>query len=143
MRGYTMVELIVVMLLITILSALALPRLLDRGTLNERGFRDQLKTMLEHGRRVATVQERDVCVLIGPAQARAVYTAAGACSVALPVAEPAGQAPFVLPVPAGVVPAGALLVRFNARGQPVPNAIQIITLGSLALNVSRETGFVR
>ncbi len=142
-RGYTMIELIVVMLIITIFAAVALPRLTDRRALHERGFRDQLKAMLDHGRKLATVQQRDVCVLIGPAQARSVYTVGGVCTVALPVAEPSGQAPFVLAVPSGVVPGGAALVRFNARGQPVPNVNQAISLGSLGLNVSRETGFVR
>jgi prepilin-type N-terminal cleavage/methylation domain-containing protein len=143
MRGYTLVELIVVMLIMAILGAVALPRLTDRTALHERGFRDQLKTMLDHGRKLAMVQQRDVCVLIGPAQAQSVYTAAGACSVAAPVAEPSGQAPFVVPVPAGVVPGGAALVRFNLRGQPVPNANLNISVGSLTLSVSRETGIVQ
>ena len=143
MRGYTMIELIVVMLLITILAALAMPRLHDRTALHERGFRDQLKAMLDHARKLATVQQRDVCVLIDATQARAVYTTGGACSAVVPVAEPSGQAPFVLPVPAGVVPGGAALLRFNSRGQPVPNANQNISLGSLALSISRETGIVR
>ncbi len=143
MRGYTLVELIVVMLIMAILGAVALPRLTDRTALHERGFRDQLKTMLDHGRKLAMVQQRDVCVLIGPAQAQSVYTAAGACSVAAPVAEPSGQTPFVVPVPLGVVPGGAALVRFNLRGQPVPNANLNISVGSLTLSVSRETGIVR
>lgn len=143
MRGYTMVELIVVMLIMAILGAVAAPRLTDRTALHERGFRDQLKTMLDHGRKLAMVQQRDVCVLIGPAQAQSVYTTAGACSTALPVAEPSGQAPFVVPVPLGVVPGGAALVRFNLRGQPVPNANFNITVGSLTLSVSRETGIAR
>ena len=143
MRGYTMVELIVVMLVITVLSATALPRLTDRTALQERGFRDQLKAMLDHARKLATVQQRDVCVWIGATQVRSTYTAGGACAPGLPVAEPSGQAPFVLQVPAGVVMGGTTLLRFNARGQPVPNANQNIVLGSLALSVSRETGIVR
>ena len=143
MRGYTMVELIVVMLIMAILAAVAAPRLTDRTALHERGFRDQLKTMLDHGRKLAMVQQRDVCVLIGPTQAQSVYTAAGACSIAVPVAEPSGQAPFAVPVPLGVVPGGAALVRFNQRGQPVPNANLNITVGSLTLSVSRETGIAR
>ena len=143
MRGYTMVELIVVMLIMGILGAVAVPRLTDRTALNERGFRDQLRTMLNHGRKLAMVQQRDVCVLIGPAQARSVYAVGGACSVAAPVAEPSGQSPFVVPVPIGVVPGGAALVRFNLRGQPVPNANLNITVGSLTLSISRETGIAQ
>lgn len=143
MRGYTMVELIVVMLIITVLAAVAMPRLTDRGALQERGFRDQLKAMIDHARKRAVAQQREVCVLIDAVQARAVYVAGGACAPGQPVAEPAGNSPFVLVVPAGVSPGGSAVLRFNSRGQPVPNAAQQVTLGTLALTISRETGQVQ
>ena len=143
MRGYTLVELIVVMLVMAVLAAVAMPRLTDRNVLQERGFRDQLKAMIDYSRKLATVQQREVCVLLSATQARAVYTAAGACSPALPVAEPAGTAAFVLAVPNGVTLGGSTQLRFNLRGQPVPNANANISLGSLALSVSRETGIVQ
>jgi MSHA pilin protein MshC len=141
--GFSLVELIVVMLVMAVLAAVALPRLTDRTALQERGFRDQLKAMIDHSRKLATVQQRDVCVLLSATQARAVYTTAGACAPGLPVAEPAGTAPFVLAVPTGVLLGGSAQLRFNSRGQPVPNANATISLGSLALSVGRETGIVR
>lgn len=135
-----MVELIVVMLVMGVLAAVALQRLTDRSVLQERGVQDQLRGMLGYSRKLAVTQRREVCVLIAPAQAAAVYTVGGACAAAAAVAGPGGEAAYVIPMPPGIALGGAALVRFNARGQPVPAANQLITIGSLALTVNRETG---
>ena len=135
-----MVELIVVMLVMGVLAAVALQRLTDPSVLQERGVQDQLRGMLGYSRKLAVTQRREVCVLIAPAQAAAVYTVGGACAAAAAVAGPGGEAAYVIPMPPGIALGGAALVRFNARGQPVPAANQLITIGSLALTVNRETG---
>ncbi len=140
--GFTTVELIVVMLLMAVMAGLALPRLTERTALQERGARDQLRSMLEHSRKLAMTQGRDVCVLTTPAQARAVYTAAGACSSAQPVTAPTGDGAYRIDMPTGVTLAGAALVRFNSRGQLVPAIDLNLLVGVLPLTVSRETGTV-
>ena len=140
MRGFTTIELVVVMLVMGLLAALAMPRLTDRSALQERGVQDQLRGMLMHSRRVAVTQSRDVCVLLTPTRARAVYTAANACAPALALADPGGAAAYVIDLPPGLALGGAALVRFNARGQPLPAVNQTITVGTLSLTVNRETG---
>lgn len=141
MRGFTMVELIVVMAVMAILAALAVPLLTEPSALQERGAREQVRGMLRHARQIAMTQQRDVCVLAAPAQARAVY-AFGACAPASPLAAPGGG-PYVVDMPAGVALGGAPLVRFNARGQLVPAIDQVFFVGASALSVSRETGFAQ
>ena len=68
MRGFTIIELLVVLMVTALLATLAAPRLTDRSALQERGARDQLRTMIAHSRRVAMTQQREVCVLTTPAQ---------------------------------------------------------------------------
>jgi MSHA pilin protein MshC len=140
MRGFTVVELIVVMAVMSLLAALAVPRLTDRTALQERGARDQLRALLNYSRQLAMTQQRDVCVLTTPTQARAVFTAGGVCAPAQPVPDPAGGGAYTIAMPAGVNLSGAALLRFNARGQPVPASDQTLFVGVLALTVYRETG---
>jgi MSHA pilin protein MshC len=141
MRGFTVIELLVVLALSAVLATLALPRLTDRSALQERGARDQLRTMVAHSRRIAMTQQREVCVLLTPAQARAVYANAGGCVPAQPLRDPAGGGAYTIDMPPGTALGGTALLRFNSRGQPVPALDQTITVGTLAIVVYRETGF--
>lgn len=140
MRGFTIIELLIVLVVTALLAAIAAPRLTDRTALQERGARDQLRTMIGHARRVAMTQQREVCVLTTPAQARAVYANAGACLPAAPLRDPAGNAAYTLDMPPGTALGGAALLRFNSRGQPVPALDRTLTVGTLSLTVYRETG---
>ncbi|KAB2871084.1 MAG: prepilin-type N-terminal cleavage/methylation domain-containing protein, partial [Burkholderiaceae bacterium] len=88
-RGFTTVELLIVLVVAALLAALAVPRLTDRTALQERGARDQLRAMIGHAQRIAQTQQREVCVLTTPVQARAVYANAGACLPAAPLRDPA------------------------------------------------------
>ncbi len=138
--GFTMIELIIVMLVAAVLSSVALPRMTDQRALQERGALDQLRAMLIHTRRLAITQGRDVCVVATPAAAQAVYVAGGACSLANPVADPGDGAPYAINMPPRVALAGTPLVRFNPRGQLVPAVNAVLNVGTLAITVQRETG---
>ena len=139
-RGFTMIELIVVICVMGIMATLAMTRSVDRVSLHEIGFRDQLKSMLRHARKLAITQQRNVCVVLGAGQASAVYAPGAVCNPAMPIAEPGNSSAFVLAVPPGVVLAGPAAVQFNSTGQPVPNNNQVISVGAQAFTISRETG---
>ena len=139
-RGFTMIELIVVICVMGIMATLAMTRSTDRTALHEKGFRDQLASMLRHARKLAMSQQRDVCVLLGSPLVRGVYANGAGCNPATPIAEPGDASAFVLTVPPGVVLAGPASVRFNPAGQPVPNLNQVINVGTQVFTISRETG---
>lgn len=137
-----MVELVVVMVVMGVLSAVAAPALMQRSALTERAVTDRLKSLLRQSRGLAIAQQRALCVLVAPPQARVVYAPAGACNPALPVADPLGAGALVVDLPPGVVLGGALQVRFNSRGQPVPAASVSFSVGAQTLMVHLETGAV-
>lgn len=142
-RGFTMVELIIVISLMGIMATLAMTRSVNRTSLHEIGFRDQLKGLIRHARKLAISQQRNVCVLLSANQASGVYANGAACDPAAPIAEPGSSSAFVLQVPSGVVLAGPLAVQFDSTGQPVPNVNQAINVGATpVLTVSRATGIV-
>ncbi|RZI86801.1 MAG: type II secretion system protein [Rubrivivax sp.] len=145
MRGFTMIEVIVVMLLISALGVLALPAFNSRTPLNQRGLRDQVGAMLEYSRKLAVVQQRSTCVLVAPPFVRAVYAPAPAnvCAVARPIRQPAdANAPFTIDIPFDVVTGGAALIQFDSTGRLISNVPLTITMGPLSVQVANETSLV-
>ena len=60
-NGFTLIELVMVIVLVGILSVVAMPRFAD-NSFDERGFRDAVKSVLQHARHVAVASRRFVCV---------------------------------------------------------------------------------
>jgi len=149
MRGFTVVELIVVLALLAILSVTALPAFNSRTPVHELGLRDQIVAMVQYSRKLAVVQNRGVCLLITPSTpatpglVQAVYVVGNACSPANWVEQPNdAAAPFTAAIPEDVVMGGAGQLRFDANGRLVPNVALTITLGMRNVTVANETSLV-
>lgn len=130
--GFTLVELITIMVIVGILAVAALPRFLDKDVFQSRGAADQVKSALRYGQKVAIAQHRAaVSVNISTA-------ASSNCGAML---NAAGNIDCV--ISEAVLGAGfAKTVVFNALGQPVPNAADSITVGSTLITIEAETGYV-
>ena len=151
-RGFTMVELVAVMLLVGVLAVVALPRL--DGTLGLRGsaWRDQVLAATLQARSLATGHRRLVCLTV----------ATGAVQMTMASANPASSCNTTLPGPDGdarwavdpaslavtVNPAGTLYLQPDGRvtsdgaGLTAVN-VSIAIAGETALQITGETGHVR
>jgi len=88
-HGFTLVELIMVIVMMGVLAVFAAPRLFDSTDFYARGFHDETMALLRYAQKAAVAQRRLVCVsltLPEPAMAKlsiASEPAPGACDISL------------------------------------------------------------
>ena len=118
-RGFTMVELIAVLILIGILAAVALPRMGGALALRGAGWRDQVQAGLLHARTLSQGHHRLVCVAVASGEIRlsqASANPASACNSVLP--GPDGDARWAVDTTSLVItqsPAGTLYFQPDGR----------------------------
>ena len=81
--GFTMVELVVVMILIGVLAAIGIPRLLGDKNMEAAVFGDQVVSGLRRAQKIVTGHRRVVCASVGPKAVIVRLNACGSAGVAL------------------------------------------------------------
>ena len=144
-RGFTMVELILVMVIAGIIAAVAMPRVVGRNGFDTRGFADELAATLRFAQKLAVAQRRAVFVQITAAGATLCYVATAPCPAASRAPGPGGEKPYAITAPNGVTIAPAATLRFAPNGSPditAPLALQVAGAAAYTTRVEHETGYV-
>jgi MSHA pilin protein MshC len=146
--GFTLIELVMVMVLIGILAIAVLPRFFDRNTFDARGYFDQSISMVRYAQKLAIAQRRDVFVNVSIAGTSIclTYTADTTCSTPVinQVVSPDERTWFRKPAPSGMSFAGGSSFSFNALGQPSSGQTINFTGDGVTskITVESETGYV-
>jgi MSHA pilin protein MshC len=82
--GFTLVELILVLVIVGVLGAIAAPRFFDRATFDVAGYSNQVTALIRYGQKQAIAQNRNVYVRLDGASVALCYDAACASQVATP-----------------------------------------------------------
>lgn len=148
-RGFTLVELITVIIIASILAAFVVPRWRGQTGFEERGFRDEVAAALCYAQKSAIAARRTVCATFAVEPSTVALRisrdfGAANCTVGGPLVGPDGQ-PYVLAAkaPAAFAAAPTSLI-FDAAGRPDAAAVLSFTglPGALDLTVETETGYV-
>jgi prepilin-type N-terminal cleavage/methylation domain-containing protein len=86
-RGFTLPELVAVLILVATLAAVALPRLDGALAVRDDAFRDEVTAALRHAHKTAIAHRRLVCAALSSAGVQLAVAAsnpAAACTTALP-----------------------------------------------------------
>lgn len=146
--GFTVAELIIVLVVVGVLAAVALPRWTGSSGFESRGFRDELQAALRYAQKSAIAARRTVCAdLTAVPVTFRISTGQGAadCTTGSALDGPKGGALTVAATsPAGLGAAPASVI-FDSAGRPLGGAASIAINGlpaALAIAVEAETGYV-
>lgn len=147
--GFTLTELVTVIVIAGIMAAVAIPRFMSGHGFEARGFRDETVAALRYAQKSAVAARRLVCVNISATNISArIATNAGAidCSVGSALIGPTGSA-LSVSAASGVQLTGYPVAGIFFTAQGKANSTQTLTVGglpaSLAIKVDAETGHVR
>jgi MSHA pilin protein MshC len=145
-RGFTLPELIAVLVIASILGAVAAPRLIGSGY-NEARLFNETTAALRYARNAALAKQRTVCVAYStlPTQVKLRYRStrdAGACDTDL-MPPGGGPAPYQVTAQGGAVFSGTFTdFSFDLVGRPSAAQNFSVSGASGSIVVEAETGYV-
>jgi len=152
-RGFTLGELIIVLVITGILAAVAIPRLFDKSGFASRGARDFVASALRYAQKSAVAMRRNVCVTVGTTSVTMTYAAAAgsAATCSANVVNPATGLPYSSTVyEQGATVSASTSLAFDALGRPLSAALAPLTAAQTitvtgyptVVTIEPETGYV-
>lgn len=141
LRGFTLVELIMTMVIVGILAVYAAPRFLGSSVFQSRGFSDQVQSSLRYAQKVAIAQHRFVCVSILSNNLTLSLGTTNTCGTNLQSLS--GGASYTITAPSGITVADTNFF-FDVIGRPSALQNIAVTGGGMTTTiiVEAETGYV-
>lgn len=155
MRGFTLIELVVVMILMAILATVAAPRFFASGDFEAPAFAQELASSARYAQKLALTGGCPVQLQITSAthyqlrQAQAAPAAACDTVYTRPVLRPGSGDEFAATAPAGASIGGTLplTLQFDARGAPAAGGVALaadllIPVGPRSVRITARSGYV-
>ena len=150
-RGFTLIELVMVIVLVGVLAVVAAPRFADSGDFDAVGYAHRLEGLIRYAQKTAIAQRQLVRVDISntpnaadPTLTWAAASTAGCTAALIATAVPLpsiGKRPTSA-VTVSTTPANITSFCFDPLGRPYANGSPLAPLAQLTLSVSNSSGQV-
>jgi MSHA pilin protein MshC len=149
-HGFTIVELVAVMVITGIIAAVAAPRFIGVDAFDARGSYGTLVSALRYAQKTAIAQRRNIFVNVNTTTRVVCLGYTNNCSSA--VIDPSTQAAYSKTLSNNVtIGASTSPIGFDGLGRPIPNTTATFTIQNTVvpgesmrtITVEAETGYVR
>ncbi len=146
-RGFTLLELVTVLIIVGLIGAATLPRMLDDDSWTERAYVDELSSALRYTQRVAIASDCHVAITVDStgysaslrADENACESETGAFTT--PVLR-GDRTPLSRTLPHGMSVSGSGTVVFARDGSIMNSVPPTFTIGPFTISLDRATGAV-
>lgn len=154
-RGFTLVELVLVIIIAAVLAAVAVPRMVDRRAFQTHGAAAEIRTALRYAQKLAMAKNREVCVTTTSTALTLMFenpsVPGSVCNQDVvrlggnpaPTPPPPAVTTYTVTLPNGITLAPVPLpFSFDNLGRPNVG-VNFVVGGSASVTVEPVTGYVR